>query len=207
MSTWGFMVGATEPGATEPDMYACLYCGVVIGNISDSKTICVDEIIDRPVWQDSFGCVYKNVLETTAAMHLTSTPAISGNKAMTVICNNCSNCMSRRAKHSHSLLPMQELKWRINTLEKTGKKSMDTRVLIRLATSLTLVHNGTYENYYMTGNLFSGPEKKLIRDIVAHSQTPDTVDALIASYVRSQNCDTIFMNSNKVVEFLRQHSK
>ena len=199
---------------------ACVYCGCVIANPGCVKTVVAEDLLKKPWCEDAVGRCFKNIL-THAVLHCKWEEAEAeerdgdggdggdgGDDSVCTVsaCTNCFNCMTRRMQRGVYVLPVQELKWRIQTLEKITQKSMDSRVLLRVAAALSAKHEDVVENYYVSTGLLTATERRLLSEIASCAHMSD-IDHMLAAHIVRQNGDSPFMTNSKTVEFIRQHYK
>ena len=169
------------------------------------KTVDADELLEKPWCDDTISRSFLNILRCSIALQRGDMEDEKGEGAFVCACTNCFNCMTRRIERGVCILPIQEVKWRIETLHKVTKKSMDSRILLRLACALTERHDDK-TNYYMNPNIFDLHTQQLIISI-SKCESIAKIDALLARNIVLQNGDPPFMTNNKTVEFIREHYK
>ena len=195
-STWDLMIGSC-------DMIACVYCGTAQTSTASSKSMSAAHLYKLPWCDDAVSRTFKNIINQAIQEEQRDSDC-DADDCCVWACTNCFNCMSRRMERGLYVLPLQEVKWRIQTMQKITQKSMDSRVLFRMATALCEVYCGRVPNYYFLASLFTESEKKLMRDI-AKCPTMSHIDHILAMHIVQENGDPPFMTNSKTVEFIRQH--
>ena len=194
-TTWESMV---LPG--DVDVRACVFCG---GHVTGVKKVMgTQELLEVLARQKQH--LHADLLHRTTANLCSANLAASAQEdAKTVFscCYCCYHWVDRKKHATTFMLPLQALRWHLNTLHSTTQKTFDSRVVLRL--SKALVHAGSAArgggNYYLS--LFTPPEQALLREIVETrvEAIPDT----IARFYFRQNGSPLFLTSAKSAESVR----
>ena len=206
-STWESIV---LPLAVEKR--ACVFCGG-LSEVS-KKVTSIDHVLDilesqaQQVQEHPISSTLNNICSSAVAAHelfCRDKPSVGTGRrrkqqAVLCACHSCHHWVNRRFKLPNFLLPMQALSWYINTLVCITKKNLDHRVVFRLACVLSTNKDCDKHNYYRC--LFSDQELVLFETI--QSDTVHEVAPKVAAYHYARNGASMFLNSSKMVEYIRR---
>lgn len=193
----------------EIEKRACVFCGCVS---EMSKKVAgiefVQDIIDsqpQAVQNDALASTINNICASATAAHaLLRADKVAGrtkkNHAILCACHSCHHWVNRRYKLPNFLLPLQALGWYVNTLKCITKKNLDHRVVFRLSCVLTRPGADGLINYYRSQ--FSEQELDLFANI--SSNTVHDVAPKVAAYYYARYGFSMFLNSSKLVEYIRR---
>jgi len=194
-TTWDSMV---LPG--DIDGRACVFCG---GHVAGVKKVMgtedLQEVLERQKEHLHADLLHRTTHNMCSANAAAS--ALEEVKAIFSCCYCCHHWVDRKKRARTFMLPLQALRWHLNTLHRTTKKTFDSRVVLRL--SRALVHPGGAarggSNYYLS--LFTPPEQALLREIV---ETPvEAIPDAISRFYFKQNGSPLFLTSAKSAESVR----
>ena len=113
-------------------------------------------------------------------------------------CPSCHHWMARHRRRR--TVPLLALRQFIHKLYTPDTTALDSRVIVRLARTLSRMQDNTH-NYYMT--LFTPDEQELFRLIA--TATPRGARRHIARFYMASNIETLYVSTAHAAEFLREN--
>lgn len=201
-TTWFDVV---QPGFTR----ACILCGQVC--TSHKKTLLVDEIEELLALQtklhDEVHCLINNMCMAAAEEHY-----IRNEPFDTVMCcASCYNWTRRRSsiwKQQHRVrgfgfcFPVQALRIHMHHLTRIDIKHFDSRMIKRLACSITSQHQGKTNIYY---TLLDADERATMHKLAVCQD--QNVRHIIAEHYRTINNNPLFVGSHELAVVLREQGR
>ena len=185
-ANWAAMSGAL--GGSEPR--ACILCGVPCSGKSYHAGIFAEDV-EKAAQTSQLQAACLNMCVASISYADEREEPI----ATVVMCPSCNHWTQRRSKMDKFITPLTLLHHYINTTETVDGKAFDSRVLHRLAKTIS-----DPGNYYRV--MFSVEELELITEIATSTIT--LAHAKVARFYANKH-GLLFCTSRKVSEFLRHH--
>ena len=185
-ANWAAMSGAL--GGSAPR--ACILCGVTCSGKSYHAGILAEDVEKGVQTSHLQAACFNTCLASIAYADEREEPI-----ATVLMCPSCNHWTQRRSKMDKFITPLALLQYYINTTETIDGKAFDSRVLHRLAKTIS-----DPGNYYRT--MFSAEELELMAEIA--TSTAILAHSKVARFYANKH-GLLFCTSRKVSEFLRHH--